>query len=415
VSFTGITIPANTSCTVMVDVTAPTNGSYSDTASGVTAAETSATAGPASNTATLAVGRIAITKSFTPAIIGVGEKTKLSFVLTSSVNAARTSIVFTDSFPAGMTVASPLNASNGCGGSLRNAGNTANSAAGDAGISLQGGALAALGTCTITVDVTVSGAGSFPNTTSTVTSSGAAGPASNTATLTSVVKPTISEAFSPASLDAYRNSSLTFTLTNPNATALTNCTFTDTLAGFFVSNPPSLGGTCTGVTATPALAYGGTALNLSVPALNAGSCTITVPITSGASGTYANAASGLSCDQTVTAGAAGPSASVTFNKLPIQLQKSASVSTVTPGSNVIYTLSYANPNPGMALQNIVITDTTPQFTGFASASCGPLPASLTSCSVSAPAVGASGAVTWTFGGTLDPAASGAVTLTVTVK
>jgi uncharacterized repeat protein (TIGR01451 family) len=106
---------------------------------------------------------------------------------------------------------------------------------------------------------------------------------------------------------------------------------------------------------------------------------------------------------------------VTFNKLPIQLQKSASVSTVTPGSNVIYTLSYANPNPGMALQNIVITDTTPQFTGFASASCGPLPASLTSCSVSAPAVGASGAVTWTFGGTLDPAASGAVTLTVTVK
>jgi len=229
------------------------------------------------------------------------------------------------------------------------------------------------------------------------------------------VKPTISEAFSPASLDAYRNSSLTFTVTNSNATALTNCAFTDTLAGFFVSNPPSVGGTCAGVTASPALAYGGTALSLNIPALNSGSCTITVPITSGATGTYANAASGLSCDQTVTAGTASPSASVTFNKLPIQLQKSANVSTVTPGSNVTYTLSYANPNPGMGLQNIVITDTTPQFTGFASASCGALPASLTSCSISAPAAGAAGPVTWTFGGTLDPAASGSVTLTVTVK
>jgi uncharacterized repeat protein (TIGR01451 family) len=140
-----------------------------------------------------------------------------------------------------------------------------------------------------------------------------------------------------------------------------------------------------------------------------------VPVTSGVSGTYANAASGLSCDQTATAGAASPSASVTFNKLPITLLKSANVVKAPPGSAVAYTISYANPNGTMPLHNIVISDVTPPFTSFTSATCGSLPASLTSCTISAPAVGATGTVTWTMGGTLDPGASGTVTITVTVN
>ncbi len=417
VTFTGIAIPANSSCTVMVDVNTAANGSYSNTASGVTSAETGASAGPASNTATLAVGHVGIAKSFTPATVGVGEKSRISFLVTSSVGIVLNGNVFTDNFPAGMTVASPLTTSNTCGGTLRNAGNTANSAAGDTGISLQGGTLAANGSCTITVDVTTSAAGSFANTTSAFSSASGGGPnpPSNTATLTVVQQPTIAEAFSPASLDTWRNSTLTFTLTNPGGAALTNCAFSDTLTGFFVSNPPSIGGSCTGVTNTPALAYGATSLNLNVPTLSAGSCTVTVAVTSGASGTYTNAAGGLKCDQLVAAGAASNTASVTFNKLPIQLLKSASSVSVAPGSTVTYTISYANPNVNMSLQNIVISDSTPQYTGFTSASCGPLPASLTSCTIAAPAVGASGTVTWTFGGSLNAGTSGTVSLTVTVK
>ena len=86
-----------------------------------------------------------------------------------------------------------------------------------------------------------------------------------------------------------------------------------------------------------------------------------------------------------------------------------------PGSAVTYTITYTNPNNGMALQNIVITDVTPQYTTFASASCGALPASLTSCGVAAPAAGATGTITWTLGGSLNAGASGTVTLTVTVN
>jgi uncharacterized repeat protein (TIGR01451 family) len=106
---------------------------------------------------------------------------------------------------------------------------------------------------------------------------------------------------------------------------------------------------------------------------------------------------------------------VTFNKLAISLVKSASVANVPPGGTVTYTIVYANPNSAMPLKNIVISDLTPPFTAFASAACGALPASLTSCIISAPAAGATGTVTWTMGGTLDPGASGTVTITVTVK
>jgi uncharacterized repeat protein (TIGR01451 family) len=315
-----------------------------------------------------------------------------------------------------MSVASPLTTGNTCGGTLRNGADTANTSPGDTNFSLRGGVLAANGNCSISVDVTVSAAGSYSNTSSAITSApaGVAGPVSNTAVLTGWLKPTISESFSPSTLDTYRNSTLTFTLNNPNASALTGCNFTDTLTGFAVSSPPSIGGTCTGVTSTPALATNATSLNLTVPSLN-GSCTIAVPVTSSTAGTYTNAASGVKCAQQVAAGTAAASASVTFIKLPITLLKSASVVKAPPGSTVAYTISYANPNGTMPLQNIVISDVTPPFTSFTSAACGALPASLTSCTISAPAAGATGTVTWTMGGTLDPGASGTVTITVTVN
>ena len=424
VSFAGLAIPANSSCTVLVDVTATAIGNYSNTASGVTTAQTGASAGPASSTATLGVAQLGIAKSFSPSATGVGEKSSLSLVINNpSATGYSGTLVLTDSFPAGMTVAAPLNATSSCGGTLRNAGNTANSAAGDTGFSLQGGTIAAAmtgpfvpGTCTINVDVTTSGAGSFANTTSAPTSAGVAvGPPSNTATLTAVQKPTISEVFKPPSTDTYKNSFLTFTLTNPNAAALTSCNFTDALVGFAVASPPSIGGTCIGVTSSPALATSATSLNLTAASLSSGSCTISVPVTSGTPGTYSNAASGVKCSQTVTAGTAAPSAQVTFNKLPITLVKSASQLTVPPGSAVTYTITYGNPNGAQALQNIVISDVTPAFTSFTSAACGTLPASLTSCTIAAPAVGTTGTVTWTMGGSLNPGATGSVSITVTVK
>ena len=426
VAFTGISMPPNTTCTVTVDVIGATNRSFSNTASGVTAAETGALAGPASNTATLASGRLLVAKSFSPATIGLGETSLATFVITNPVGNANT-IAFTDALPANMKVAAG-GSTNGCG-----AAGTLTAAVNASSISFAGTAtdvVASGATCTITVPVTTTAVGSFPNTTGALSWKGPAGSpgaVSNTAVLTVVAKPTIAKVFSPAGVDTWRNSTLVFTLTNPNATApLTACTFTDTLTGFFVSNPPSLGGTCVGVTSTPPLALNQTSLNFTVPALNPGSCTITLPVTSGVAGSYSNTSSGVKCAQTTSAGAASNTAPVTFNMLPIQVMKGATVQTGTcptapakcyapPGSAVTYNIGYTNPNPGASLQSIVITDTTPQYTTYQSASCGPLPASITSCTIQAPAVGQPGVVKWTLGGSLDPGLSGTVLLTVTVN
>jgi uncharacterized repeat protein (TIGR01451 family) len=149
--------------------------------------------------------------------------------------------------------------------------------------------------------------------------------------------------------------------------------------------------------------------------MNAGSCTITVPFTDSAAGVYPDTASGVLCNEIISAGAGSNTASLTLNKLPIHLIKSANLANVPPGSAVTYTITYTNPNNALTLQNIVIMDVTPQYTTFTSASCGALPASLTSCGVAAPAAGATGTVTWTLGESLNGGASGTVTLTVTVN
>ena len=426
VSFVGLSLPANSSCTVTVDVTVSVSATYTNTATGITASETGAAAGPASNGAVLGNGSgiITLSKAFSPATAYASDPTTLTFSLTNNTGSAQSNLViFSDTFPAGLVVAAPLTSTNSCGGALTNVANTAASVAGDTGIRLQNGSIALGASCAITVKVSASAAGSYPNTTSTITwgsTTGTTGPASNTATLTVLGKATLAKVFNPASVDTFRNSTLTLTLSNPAPSAVTSCGFSDPLAANLSvggSGTVTAGGTCVGASSnTFAAGSAGAVLSFSgliIP--SSGSCTVTVPITSAVVGSYTNTASGLLCSQFVSAGAGSNTAPVTFNKLPLQFVKSASLVSVAPGTAVTYTLSYTNPNLGQSLQNIVITDTTPKYTSFSAASCGPLPASLTTCTITAPAVGAQGTITWTLGGTLDAGASGSVTLTLTVN
>lgn len=418
-SFSGVNIPANGSCTILVDVRGTATGLYSNTASGLTTFQTP-TAGPASNAATLSVGRMGIAKSFSPATIVAGGASTLTFVLENPTGRDATSVTFRDAFPANLSVAAPLSVTSSCGGTLRNHGDTANLAAGATGLRLVNGAVASNATCTLTVRVTASAAGAYDNQTTGLayqTNQPGTGSDSNVATLTVVDHPTLALAFSPATLDLYATSTMTFTLTNPNPTALTGAAFTQALSGITVASPAILGGTCAGVTSTPALAAGATSLALTVPNLLPGSCTVTVPVTRLAStpGAFANAASGVTTVETATAGPASNTATITFNRLPLQVMKSAGLATATPGTAVTYTISYSNPNATTGFGSVVITDAIPAYTRFSSASCGPLPPSITSCTVSAPPVGSVGTVTWTLGGTLAAGASGTVSLTVVVN
>ena len=97
----------------------------------------------------------------------------------------------------------------------------------------------------------------------------------------------------------------------------------------------------------------------------------------------------------------------------LTLTKSVDKLTALPGAVLTYTIAYAN-NSSDALNNVVIYDSTPAFTTFTSASNGALPSGLTSVSLAAPAAGGTGAIRWTFAGSLAPGGTGTVSFRVTL-
>ncbi|HSN91841.1 MAG TPA: hypothetical protein VLS93_11490 [Anaeromyxobacteraceae bacterium] len=106
-----------------------------------------------------------LTKAFSPAAVGTGAPSTLTFTVTNRPGApAQPDLGFTDTFPAGLVVASPLAASSTCGGTLTRVGAATPLAAGDPGLTFAGGSLSA-GTASCTVSVAVSSAtvGSYVN------------------------------------------------------------------------------------------------------------------------------------------------------------------------------------------------------------------------------------------------------------
>ena len=106
--------------------------------------------------------------------------------------------------------------------------------------------------------------------------------------------PTIAKAFGGASVALNGNTTLTFTLSNPNSSlSLSGIGFTDTMpSGLTVSSPNGLTGTCGGGTITAA--SGSTSVNLSGAALTPGSsCTFTVNVMGTTSGAQNNVTSAV--------------------------------------------------------------------------------------------------------------------------
>lgn len=110
---------------------------------------------------------IVIVKSFSPNPMTASNTSTLTVKLTSSNNLAIAGIVLNDVFPTApgpMVVSAPLTFTNpSCGGTLLDSdGNSL--AAADVGVRLNGGSLAANSSCTFTIKVTASVAGTYTNT-----------------------------------------------------------------------------------------------------------------------------------------------------------------------------------------------------------------------------------------------------------
>ncbi len=155
-----------------------------------------------------------------------------------------------------------------------------------------GATIAAATSCTFFATVVSNTPGVYINDIpagSIVTNEGLTNAGSAQATLTVNGPPAVGKRFSPVSIAANGTSTLTLTLANPNAAAITlSSAFVDALPGnVFIAAAPNVVKTCTGAVTAVA---GGTSVTYAsgapIPATTG--CTISVDVTSAIPGTYTN-------------------------------------------------------------------------------------------------------------------------------
>jgi serine protease len=332
------------------------------------------------------------------------------------------------------TLAAGTNATFDASGSAASCGRTIASYAWSAsgGVSIVSGSSAASvtvlpGTGTLTLTVTDS-EGATDTAVVTLTASSASTSAPRSAgsspcpTSLSVTPspPTLSQAFSPSSVGETIASTLTITLTNTNAFALTQSTLTDTLiSGLNVASSPTAATTCPGASATLSASSGVITLsNANIPAQ--GSCTVTVGVSASISGTYTNL---LAANALETGPAGGNTASSTASLAvtvpnPPTVSEAFSPSSVSVNGTSTLTLTLSNSN-AYPLSSLALTDTLPsaltiQSSPAAATTCGgTLTASGSSLSLSGGQLAASGSCT--VSATVTSAQSGHFTSTIAVK
>jgi uncharacterized repeat protein (TIGR01451 family) len=186
VSLAGATLAAGGSCAFTVNLRTIAAGSQDNTTGVVTSTE-----GGPGNTASaslLIVAPPTIAKAFGATTIQANGTTTLSFTLTNpNPGAALSGVRFTDTLPDGLVVASPNGLTGSCSGPIT-------APAGGTSVNLEASALAPNGSCTFSVNVIATSAGTKNNTTTGVTSiqGGPGGTASATLVVTASSIPTLS-------------------------------------------------------------------------------------------------------------------------------------------------------------------------------------------------------------------------------
>jgi uncharacterized repeat protein (TIGR01451 family) len=401
VGISGGTLAPGGSCTVIVNVSSATVGSYINS----TGLITSANGGTGTAvSATLVVSNLVaptIIKAFAPTSIAVNGTSVLTITLQNANAVSITNATVTDTYPLGVVNAAVPAASTTCGGSLV-------AVPGANSVSLSGGTILPAPDCTITVTVTSSSPSNYNNTipAGALTSANAGDNAAGaSAVLTVIDPPAITKSFTPDTVAVNTNSLVTFTITNPNTVATLNgVAFSDTYpAGLINANGGTITNTCGGTrtvdTAGPT--YGITLTGVTLAA--GASCTLSYNrVRSATAGAYVNTTGAISS----TNGGTGNTASATLSVGQPGISKAFSVSPINFNATSVLTVTLRNPT-GTAMTSAAFTDTYPS--GMTNAAT---PAAATTCTggtVTAVAGGPSVALT---GGTIP--ANGTCTVTVTV-
>jgi hypothetical protein len=179
IDYSGGTVAAASTCTVSVDVTAASAGTFANTATLNSDAGSSPDATD-SLTVTEPIPPPApgFSKAFTPTDIATNGISTLIFTIDNSAGGIEVgSLLLTDNLPAGVVVAATPNASTTC------VGGTLTAVAASPTIDYSGGTVAAASTCTVSVDVTAASAGTFANTATLNSAAGSSSDATDTLTV----------------------------------------------------------------------------------------------------------------------------------------------------------------------------------------------------------------------------------------
>ena len=212
--------------------------------------------------------------------------------------------------------------------------------------------------------------------------------------------PTITKAFSPATITMGGTSTVTLTLNNSVNPIGLVASFTDTLTNMAAVGG-GIGGTC-GTVSAITIPTNATALNFSGIALPAsGSCVVTFPVRSTLVGVHANTTSGVTTDFTATVGAPSNTANLTVNH-GATIAKAFSPTTIVAGGTSLVTLTLSNASAVGVVA--ALTDTLTNMTAVGGAiggTCGAvsanvLPANATNLSFSGIVIPASGSCVVSF-------------------
>jgi|GEM_PF-2292884 len=304
--------------TLTVSIGSSVSGTFNNVATVSGGGETN-TSNNTSTDPTIVIAPQTISEKFTPASIGAGGISQVSFTLSNpNAGTALTGVGFTDTLPANLKVASPNGAATTCSGGVLTA------VAGGSSISLTSASLAVSSSCTVTVNVTSASAGSYTNTTGAVTSTNGGTGSTASATLNVYIPPSVVGSFGAANILINTSTSLSFTISNPNSnTSFSGVSLSDSLpSGLVVSS--AVTGSCGAGTITAVNGSGAISLvNGTIAA--SGSCTFAVNVTGTSAGVKNNSEAATS-NQAGT----GNTSNQSVNVLATSTSTAIAVSPVSP-------------------------------------------------------------------------------------
>ncbi len=413
-SLSDATLPANSSCTVSLDVTSTVNQTLINSIpeGGATTFQgaTNTTAATASLANSPGVG---VAKEFNPRIVEPGGTSRLTItIINGSDTNALTELELSDDMPSGVEFAPNPNVSTTCDGTIGTSATVTAITATDPDpdrLELTDGSLGTESSCQFSADVVVTAAGTYLNEIpqgAVSTAENASNPVAVTDTLVAAIPPSLSKVFAPDVINPTGTSTLTLTLGNTNTNAITlTSSLTDTLpTNVTVASSPNIGGTCTGT--VTAAAGSSTITYANGSTIPNGGCTITVDVTSIVAGNYTNTIPAGEL-QTTAGNNPDPATDDLLVRTPPSVTKSFNPTSIAPNETSLLTITLGNVNTDAQTLTSDLADTLPDDVVVASPNN--LGGTCTTANVTA--VAGANTVTYASGSTIP---NGGCTITLNV-